>query len=121
MTETALANYFGNIKESVTSIFEGLAVTMSHMFRAPSTIQYPYHPSDPATKIGGPDTLPDRYRGFLEVDMDICTACLKCEKACPIDCIRIAVEKTQIDGKEVRALTRFDIDLAKCMYCGLCQ
>jgi NADH-quinone oxidoreductase subunit I len=120
-SNTALSEYFGNIRESVTSIFEGLAVTMSHMFRAPVTTQYPYHPSAPDTKIGGPESLPDRYRGFLEVDMDICTACLKCEKACPIDCINIDVEKVQLGGKEVRAMVRFDIDLAKCMYCGLCQ
>ena len=42
-------------------------------------------------------TLPARYRGFLEVDMDICTACQACERACPIDVIAIDIEKD--DGK----------------------
>lgn len=120
MAETQ--SYFSNIKNSVTSVFEGMAVTMSWMFRKPSTVQYPFHPSNPSLKIGGPETLPDRYRGFLEVDMDICTACLACERACPIDCIKIDVEKIKgPDGKEVRAMSRFDIDMAKCMYCGLCS
>lgn len=121
----AATAYFENIRESVTSIFEGLAVTMSHMFRQPATVQYPYHPKDKSVPLGGPDTLPDRYRGFLEVDMDICTACLKCEKACPINCINIDLEKVNLTDdpseKPVRALVRFDIDMAKCMYCGLCQ
>ena len=120
-----IQSYFGNIKNSVTSVFEGMAVTMSWMFREPMTTQYPYHPSKPDVKLGGPETLPDRYRGLLEVDMDICTACLACERSCPIDCIKIDVEKVRMSedetDKPVRAMTRFDIDMAKCMYCGLCS
>jgi NADH-quinone oxidoreductase subunit I/NAD(P)H-quinone oxidoreductase subunit I len=65
------------------------------------------------------DTLPFRYRGILEVDLEICTGCLACERACPIDCIVIEARK----DKQTKAmvLTRFDIDIAKCMYCGLCS
>ena len=118
-------SYFMNIVRSAVTVREGMAVTMSWMFREPSTIQYPHHPSKPDVKLGGPETLPDRYRGLLEVDMDICTACLACERACPIDCIKIDVEKVQLsqeeEAKPVRAMTRFDIDMAKCMYCGLCS
>jgi len=65
------------------------------------------------------DTLPFRYRGMLEVDLEICTACLACERACPIDCIVIEAEKDKAAGGLV--MTRFDIDMAKCMYCGLCS
>jgi NADH-quinone oxidoreductase subunit I/NAD(P)H-quinone oxidoreductase subunit I len=65
------------------------------------------------------DTLPFRYRGILEVDLEICTGCLACERACPIDCIVIEAVK----DKQTKAmmLNRFDIDIAKCMYCGLCS
>src|SRR5204863_7295787 len=65
------------------------------------------------------DTLPFRYRGMLEVDLEICTACLACERACPIDCIVIDATKDKAAGGLV--MTRFDIDMAKCMYCGLCS
>src|SRR5262249_5616054 len=64
-------------------------------------------------------TLPSRYRGFLEVDMDTCTACQACERACPINVIAIEIEKDPANPKN-RVMTRFDIDEAKCMFCGLC-
>jgi NADH-quinone oxidoreductase subunit I/NAD(P)H-quinone oxidoreductase subunit I len=65
------------------------------------------------------DTLPFRYRGILEVDLEICTGCLACERACPIDCIVIVAEK---DPKtKAMLISQFDIDIAKCMYCGLCS
>ncbi|OGQ90002.1 MAG: hypothetical protein A2289_22135 [Deltaproteobacteria bacterium RIFOXYA12_FULL_58_15] len=121
-----VVDYFRDIKRSLLSTVEGMAVTMSWVFREPMTIQYPYRKRDPKTSVGGPDTLPERYRGFLEVDIDICSACLACLRACPIECIAIDVAKIpppadDPEGKPVRAITRFDIDLAKCMYCGLCS
>jgi NADH-quinone oxidoreductase subunit I/NAD(P)H-quinone oxidoreductase subunit I len=122
---TALRSYFSNIRNSVTSIFEGMAVTMSWLFRKPTTIQYPFHPSAPQRSLGGPETLPARYRGFLEVDLDMCSACLQCMKACPIGCITVDVAKVpppdDPEGKPVRMLTGFDIDMGKCMFCGLCS
>ena len=103
--------YFGNIVHSAKTVLEGMAVTFTYLFRKPVTVQYPDRTAVPVA-----DSLPERYRGFLEVDMDICTACKACERDCPINCIVIDIEK--VDG--VRAMTRFDIDLGKCMYCGLC-
>lgn len=86
-----------------------MAVTFSWMFRRPHTIQYPdrYDRSKPLTQ--------NRFRGLLEVDLSICTACLACQRACPIGVISVEVSK----GVE-RSITRFDIDASKCMYCGLC-
>ena len=62
------------------------------------------------------ESLPERYRGFLEVDMSVCTGCLQCQRDCPIDCINIDTVKEEAG----RFITKFDIDLGKCMYCGLC-
>lgn len=104
--------YIQNILSSTKTIFEGMTITLSHMFRKPVTIQYPDTPKPVK------ETLPERYRGFLHVDTDICTCCTLCETSCPIDCIKIEHGKDEEMGK--RVMTRFDIDEAKCMYCGLC-
>ncbi len=105
--------YVENIEKTVGSFWHGMSITLSHLFRRPCTVQYPDTP-EPLR-----DCLPPRYRGFLEVDIDICTGCLACEKACPITCIKIAVEKDPNNPK-LRHMTQFDIDEAKCMFCGLC-
>ena len=106
--------YFGNIADKAKTVLEGMAVTFSHFVRKPFTIQYPDR-----TAMRVQDTLPFRYRGILEVDLEICTGCLACERACPIDCIVIDVTKDKQTKGMV--MTRFDIDMAKCMYCGLCS
>lgn len=108
--------YFGEIIQSAKSIMEGMSVTFAELTRYVegknhTTIQYPDRTAVPVA-----DSLPERYRGFLEVDMDICTACKACERDCPINCIAIDLDK--VEG--TRAMTRFDIDMGKCMYCGIC-
>jgi NADH-quinone oxidoreductase subunit I len=110
----AAATYFRHLKEAVTSIFDGMAVSASHLIRRPYTIQYPDR-----IPVRVQDTLPFRYRGILDVDMEICTGCLACDRACPIDCIAIAIEKNA-QTREI-IISQFDIDMAKCMYCGLCS
>jgi NAD(P)H-quinone oxidoreductase subunit I len=107
-----MSAYLENIKEAATSIFEGFTITMSHLLRKPVTLQYPDKTPKPIS-----DLMPERSRSWLRVEMDTCTACLNCEKACPIDVIKIVTEK---DAGLGRVMTHFDIDMAKCMYCGLC-
>jgi NADH-quinone oxidoreductase subunit I/NAD(P)H-quinone oxidoreductase subunit I len=110
----AASEYFRHIRDAIVTIFDGMAVSASHLIRRPYTIQYPDR-----TPIRVQDMLPFRYRGILDVDLEICTGCLACERACPIDCIVIVCEK----NAQTRELTisQFDIDIAKCMYCGLCS
>jgi len=105
-----MLSYLKDIFETVVTIFEGLSITFSHLVRRPMTIQYPDRIDRPVQ-----ETLPQRYRGHLEVDMEICTNCMACERECPITCITIT-DSEEPDKK--RWMTQFDIDLAKCMYCG---
>ena len=107
----ALGDYFAAIGRTIVSLGDGLAVTGSYLLRKPVTLQYPDRTPEPVVAM-----LPERSRGLLEVDLDLCTGCALCEKTCPISCIKIEVSK----GKE-RQVTRFDIDLGKCMHCGLCE
>jgi NAD(P)H-quinone oxidoreductase subunit I len=110
---TTVSEYAGAIKDTVKSFWHGLSITLSHLARRPMTVQYPDR-----TPLHVRDMLPPRYRGFLEVQMDICTGCKRCERACPIECIAIDLVKDPATKKQ--AMSRFDIDMGKCMYCGLC-
>jgi NADH-quinone oxidoreductase subunit I/NAD(P)H-quinone oxidoreductase subunit I len=106
--------YAAAVGTTVRSIWHGMSVTLSYLLRRPITVQYPDR-----TPLPVRETLPPRYRGLLEVDPAICTGCQACERACPIDCIAIVLEKDPANPKQ-RLVTQFDIDEAKCMYCGLC-
>jgi formate hydrogenlyase subunit 6/NADH:ubiquinone oxidoreductase subunit I len=105
--------YLKNIRDAAVSIFEGMAVTLSWMARRPTTIQYPDRAERPVI-----ETIPERYRGIIEVDVTRCIADLACMRACPIDVISIEIGKAE-DGT-TRVIKRFSVDASKCMHCGLC-
>lgn len=119
---SATAKWFKDIGEGTVTTAKGMWVTFKHLFRDPVTVQYP--------DVDVRSTLPERYRGILEVEMPICISCRVCETACPIDCILIEDVKgtrstvtSKTTGKVTPKLkypTRFDIDISKCMFCGLC-
>lgn len=129
-----VARWFRNVHEAVTSTAKGMAITARAMFDPRTTIQYPdvniQGARLPDGYRGDLSPMSDRYRGFLHVDMDLCITCLVCEEECPIDCIVIEerrCEKVNVVSKttgrrtlRVKEATRFDIDIGKCMYCGLC-
>lgn len=61
--------------------------------------------------------IPDGFRGHLFNDVDKCTLCRMCQRACPIDCISMEGEQNENNKFHV---SRYDIDLSKCISCGLC-
>jgi NADH-quinone oxidoreductase subunit I len=69
------------------------------------------YPSQPAEAIG------NRQRGHLFNVAEECIVCHACDKACPVDCFKMEMERNE-DNKP--HCSRFDIDLSKCIYCGLC-
>lgn len=77
------------------------------------TEQYP----DPISSRT-PDDLPPRTRGLLYNDISRCTGCKECEIACPTACITVETEPGATPNK--LWVATFDIDFAKCIFCGLC-
>ena len=129
-----MSTYFHNLKNGIQTVFEGMSISLATMFARPCTIQYPDDDirSEKAlqeTYRGQLRAISENYRGILNVNMDICTACQLCAKNCPIDCIAIKAvkcDKVKVQGTKgkeavkTRTCTRFDIHAGKCMHCGLC-
>jgi NADH-quinone oxidoreductase subunit I len=114
-----MGQYFNDIFKSVWSVLVGMNITFKHLFTPAVTIQYP----DVKLK------LPERARNRLYVNMDDCIGCFQCDMACPVDCFKIETVKalptddlgmTSTGQKKRLWVTEFDIDIAKCCYCGLC-
>ena len=72
-----------------------------------------------------PDSMPQhsRFRGeeFSWYE-DRCTGCASCAKYCPLGIIRIVTHPSEkaIDEGDKYVLDVFDIDMGRCMFCGLC-
>jgi formate hydrogenlyase subunit 6/NADH:ubiquinone oxidoreductase subunit I len=101
------------------SLLVGLRVTFEHMFKKPVTMQYPDETWD----------LPIGAKGQLFNKIEDCIGCLQCARTCPVDCIAIETAKAgkdedlgeTSDGQKKKLhVLRFDIDFAKCCWCGLC-
>ncbi|MBA7634650.1 NAD(P)H-quinone oxidoreductase subunit I, chloroplastic [subsurface metagenome] len=134
--------YFGNIGIAVSTLWDGMRVTMGHFIRKKklnATLQYPRERWPiPERHIGFEEAKYNVIRCRLHVDIDDCIGCMQCVRACPVDCIKIETVKlpkdtelgslpgstqtsTTSNGSAKRLLVaRFDIDLAECMYCNLC-
>ena len=92
---------------------KGLLVTLKNLTKRPFTVQYPeerlkQHP---------------RFRGeeFVWYE-ERCTGCASCAKYCPLGIIKIVTspsETAPLQGDKY-LVEVFDIDISRCMFCGLC-
>ncbi len=111
--------YFKDIYDGIATALVGMNITWKHLFTKSVTIQYPDVKRE----------MPARVRNRLYVNMDDCIGCDQCAKACPVNCIIIETAKSlptedlgvTSQGKAKKLwVTKFDIDIGKCCYCGLC-
>jgi NADH-quinone oxidoreductase subunit I len=116
---SAVGTYFYSIYHSLYTVIVGMKITIKHLFTHSATVQYP------TVKM----KIPERARNRLYVNIDDCIGCDQCSMACPVDCITIDTIKSTPDvdlgltsknTKKRLYVPRFDIDIAKCCYCGLC-
>lgn len=94
-----------------------MGVTLKHLFKHNTVIQYPDEKQD----------LSPRTRGVIALKEENCTVCMLCARECPDWCIYIDSHKEQLAPKRQggrprkrNVLDRFAIDYALCMYCGIC-
>jgi len=82
-------------------------VTFRHIFRPPTTVQFPEEVRP----------IPARARTNHLCFDERCTGCSTCAQACPDGCILVATEPNA-DGSLQKV--RYEIDFRICMYCALC-
>ncbi len=116
---SAVSGFWRRTLVALLSVFRSCLTTIPYLFRwgefrREVTEQYP----DPISSRT-PEDLPPRSRGLLYNDIDRCTGCRECEKQCPVRCIRIETEPGADAAK--KWVSVFDIDFARCMFCGICQ
>ncbi|MGQ0550288.1 MAG: NuoI/complex I 23 kDa subunit family protein [Armatimonadota bacterium] len=98
--------------DAVVGLATGLRVTIKAMVDRKNTVKYPIE------KLN----VSPRWHGLLALPVDptigndLCIICFQCERVCPSRCIHIEATGRAKD----RILTRFDIEMDKCQYCGLC-
>ena len=98
-------------------LLKGMRVTLKHLFKRNTVIEYPDVKQD----------LPARTRGVIALKEENCTVCMLCSRECPDWCIYIDSHKEELPPKREggrkrkrNVLDRFAIDYALCMYCGIC-
>ena len=130
-----MSEYFNQIIDGVKSFITGMRLTLNHFNKKKdlvATLQYPHEKWPvPERDIGFDHADYNLIRSRLHVDIDDCIACMQCERACPVDCIKIDSIKppkdndfdcgmTSNDTQKKMIVSRFTIDMSECMYCNLC-
>ena len=115
-----MINYFRSIIIGLWSVLVGLAITIKYFFSKKATMQYPEERWQ----------MPERFRGMVKCDCSKCISCMFCVNICPVSLITLASVKMDVpgkvmtlEGKEMKRLkdvTKFEVDISKCIFCGLC-
>ncbi len=114
-----MSAYFRDVWLGVTTVMAGMLVTFKHLFEKNITIQYPRVKKE----------MYPISRASLINHVDECGYCLACQIACPVNIFTIKGARKNDeedlgmlpDGKEKKThIVHFEIDMSKCVYCGLC-
>jgi len=104
----------------IPAIAKGMAVTLSHFFKKPVTIQYPEQKPKVSHRWRGRHVLKRD-----EFGRERCVGCQMCELACPADAITIQAGEVPPERRHLHTTERYsityEIDMLRCIYCGLCE
>jgi NADH-quinone oxidoreductase subunit I len=97
-------------------LIKGLKMTAFAIVSRKITVKYPEEKLQPA----------DAFRGRHELltspgGEQLCICCNACAMICPVECISVVFEKAKDPESKKRILTEYNVDLTKCLFCGLCQ
>ena len=88
-------------------ILKGMGLTIRYLFSRAITLQYPEEKRQ----------MTPRFRGMLRVDIEKCTGCKLCPKACPDGLIDV-VTGVSSEGRKITNV--WLVDIGRCYFCGLC-
>jgi NADH-quinone oxidoreductase subunit I len=102
------------------SIFKGMAITFSHLFKKKPTINYPEQQRQFSSVFRGLQILNRDEEG-----RERCTACGLCAVACPAEAITMEAAERQPGEehlyREEKYAAKYEINMLRCIFCGLCE
>jgi NADH-quinone oxidoreductase subunit I len=102
------------------SIFKGMAITFSHLFKKKPTISFPEQQRPFAGVFRGLQILNRDEEG-----RERCTACGLCAVACPAEAITMEAAERQPGEetlyREEKYAAKYEINMLRCIFCGLCE
>lgn len=115
-----MIEYIKNVWLGFWTVIIGMKITFIHLFEKKVTVQYP----DDRYPI------PPNARNKLYLEPTLCNGCTSCARICPVNCIKVETLRVVPDDPEQPMIADgskrklwvpvYDIDFAKCCFCGLC-
>ena len=102
------------------AIFQGMMITIRHLFKKPATVSYPEELRYIAPVYRGLHVLKRNDQG-----QENCTACGLCAVSCPAEAITIEAAERQKGEehlyKKEKYAAVYEINMLRCIFCGICE